>query len=355
MADKRALVCSGGGAKGAFTAGVVYHLLEEEGLSFDIAVGTSTGSLVGGPALLGEADYLRNIYGGVATDDILDNSFLGFLVSIFMKGQVPINASMDPLYNLLYDYYITNGKLQQLLDLGKIFVVTSVNVRTGAIEYVSSEQVRDGSISRETYIRAILASASMPLFTKPIIIYENEAGHPLQKDLFFDGGVKEFLPVEYAVKLGATAVWGVSTHAPEFNESGHNSDDKPNLLKTLKWVLNSTLNEVERGDLFRAYSYLRVGQARKKIKQIASDANLEVGVTDQIVQAIDGLFPDLPDVIGNLFIISPSRPMSASLEFEPDEMYQYFINGRLDGRNYFAQAGAPQLFVDSGKFVINLG
>ena len=45
--SKRALVISGGGAKGAWGVGVIHALVKEKGHKYDIAIGTSTGSLIG--------------------------------------------------------------------------------------------------------------------------------------------------------------------------------------------------------------------------------------------------------------------------------------------------------------------
>lgn len=119
----RALVLSGGGSKGAFTAGVTKYLLRDQGMEFDIAVGNSTRSLVGGPALLeGEHDYLSNIYVSVSDSDIFKNSFFGSLNFLGIQDG-PIGASMDPLHDLLKDYYLTDGKLQELIDNDKLFSV----------------------------------------------------------------------------------------------------------------------------------------------------------------------------------------------------------------------------------------
>ena len=45
MAGNLAIVLSGGGAKGAFQAGVLDALITDRKVSFDIAVGTSTGAI----------------------------------------------------------------------------------------------------------------------------------------------------------------------------------------------------------------------------------------------------------------------------------------------------------------------
>ena len=43
---KKALVISGGGSKGAFAGGVAEYLLKEKNNTYDIFLGTSTGSLM---------------------------------------------------------------------------------------------------------------------------------------------------------------------------------------------------------------------------------------------------------------------------------------------------------------------
>ena len=165
----RALVLSGGASKGAFTAGVVRYLLRE--MQFDLAVGTSTGALVAGPALLNDGDYCANMYSSMQDEDIFQNSLIGRIAGVvdefvdFVSG--PISANLDPLRRLLEDYYLRDGKLDKLLDSGKEMIVSAVNVRTGRVQFISSRQIEnddfsDRKISRETFINAIMASCSEP-------------------------------------------------------------------------------------------------------------------------------------------------------------------------------------------------
>lgn len=44
--EKRALVISGGGSKGAFAGGITKFLIEDKQYDYDIILGTSTGSLM---------------------------------------------------------------------------------------------------------------------------------------------------------------------------------------------------------------------------------------------------------------------------------------------------------------------
>ena len=332
------LVLSGGGAKGAYTAGVIYHLLEKQvaGEPFQLAIGTSTGALAAGPALLEDHRYLRNVYVGVDDSDIMQNSWLGKLVSLFVKGSVPIQASMEPLYQILKKYYIDDGKLEVLQQSGKTLIATSVNARTGKIEYVSSNEVGN-SISAKTFIRSILASASVPLFTRPVKIYENEPGHKYQNDLFYDGGIKEFLPLQQAIRLGAEKIWAISNHPPRFNTTEWGGNTRPenvNFIKILKWLISSTLNEVERGDLFRALAFHRIGLARTELQSLSSTKGWDKKTTQQLLKIIDDIFPFIPDKLKELHVITPSRPMAASLEFDPEVMLGYFTDGILTARSY---------------------
>ncbi len=338
----RALVLSGGGAKGAFTAGVVKYLLRDRGMSFDLAVGTSTGSLIGGPALLGDYNYLGNVYTGVRNRDIYKNSVLGWLLNRLGLLSGPFQADLSPLHQMLKEYYLTRGKLDQLLASGKTLVVTTVNVRTGKLHYCSSEAVKTGEIAPETFVRAILGSSVQPVFTRPVCMYETESQSPYRSDLFYDGGVREFIPLEEAVLQGATEIWAVSTHPLREEETGWGKGTPPkkvNPLKALGWTLKMLVDEVARGDRFRADLYLRWARAREIIREKAR----HLGVPEERLEELLELPPEADPAgltLPRLYLIYPYYKMGASLEFDPVEMFDYFVNGQLAAERFF-ELGAP--------------
>jgi predicted patatin/cPLA2 family phospholipase len=351
-----ALILSGGGAKGAFTAGAVTHMIRNENMSFDLSIGTSTGALVGGPALLGDWTYLRDVYVGVNNSDILKNTLLGKIFSLFVKGSVPLNANLKPLRKLLKDYYIKDKNLEKLNNQGKNLIVATVSVKTGTVKYVSSKQVPN-KISAETFLDAVLASCAQPVFMRPIQIFANENGHKQQKELFYDGGVKEFLPMAEAVRLKAKTIWAISTHPLKFNETnwgGQGNPGKVSLFKALGWAISSALNEVERGDLFRALAFYRLGRARKQINKIATDNNLNAATLNSLLKVIDDFFETIPDLVEHLHVIYPSRKMSASLEFDPNVMLAFFDDGKKDAKKFFKTPGGPPEFVADGGFVLDM-
>ena len=69
----RALVISGGGSKGAFAGGVAEYLTQEKKLTYDMFLGTSTGSLLISHLALHEIEKIRTVYTSVNQHSIFSN------------------------------------------------------------------------------------------------------------------------------------------------------------------------------------------------------------------------------------------------------------------------------------------
>src|SRR6056297_2491288 len=69
----RALVISGGGSKGAFAGGVAQYLMQELRFSYDLFLGTSTGSLLISHLALQKIEKIKEIYTSVNQDSIFSN------------------------------------------------------------------------------------------------------------------------------------------------------------------------------------------------------------------------------------------------------------------------------------------
>ncbi len=352
----KALVLSGGGSKGAFTAGVVKYLLRDapavHGIpaDFDLAVGNSTGSLVGGPALLGDYQYCEHMYTGVGGTHIFKQSFPGGVLNILGLLHGPLNADMAPLRELISDYYLKQGKLAQLIESGKVFCVAMTNVRTGSLQFVSTEHVRSGDIGPETFVDAVVASCSVPVAVKPVQVFRREKNGPsagYRDDLFYDGGLREFIPLEKAVLSGADDIWSISTDRLEnavTTWGGHAKPNKVSIAKALSWAVRTLISEIARGDRFRADVYARWARARKIIQSRAQEMGLRVEDAASLVE-----FDPADDPAGglrlpSLRLIYPSRTLGAGLEFDPAIMFDYFIKGYQAAHRFF-EKGAP-LYTD---------
>ena len=337
----KSLVLSGGASKGAFTAGVAKYPLREKQMDFDMAVGNSTGSLVGGPALLGDYNYLADAYARFSNSDIFKNSLIGNVMNFLGIHNAPIDASMEPLHNLLKDYYFNNKKMEQLLDSGKYFAVALVNVFSGKVHFASTKHVLENKMKPETFVKAILASCCEPVFTQPIQVFEDEDSE-FKDDLFYDGGVKEFIPFEHAVIVGASEIWAISTSPLTNTDTAWGRGTKPtqvNSLKALLWTVTAILDEVARGDRFRADNYFKIDKAKKDIEEKARGFGLTDDQIHKIMDAFKIVTPEgksLPE----LRVIRPYEPMTTGLQFDPTIMLQYMANGELAAKRYFEE-GAP--------------
>jgi predicted acylesterase/phospholipase RssA len=230
--------------------------------------------------------------------------------------------------------------LKALLDTGKYFAVTIVNVYTGNVHFVSTKHLADKKIKPTTFVKAVLASCCEPVFTKPIRVFEEEDSR-YKNDLFYDGGVKEFIPFEHAIVQGATDIWAISTNTltNANTDWGRTSPDKVNTLKALLWTIGATLDEVARGDRFRADNYRNVDRAKQEITKSARGFGLSDEQINHLLDSMKMITPEgrsLPD----LRVIRPSKPLRGGLIFDPAVMLQYLTDGELAAEK-FINDGAP--------------
>src|SRR5712672_1048562 len=176
----RALVMSGGGAKGAFQVGALRHLIKDLGLDFQVIAGVSTGSLSaallaqgkGPEGLIEQYDRLESLWLSIrSNDDIYKKRFLGKLLLLFFRDSI---YSSEPLRKKLSD----SVNLEKLHTSGKELRIGSVCFETGAYRTASQE---DDAIREWT-----LGSSSMPLMFPPVRIGASTA---------VDGGVRNVTPL----------------------------------------------------------------------------------------------------------------------------------------------------------------
>ena len=109
--NKRALVLSGGGSKGAWAGGVIQHLTEDLERDYDLYVGTSTGSLLAPLTSIREISTLKEGYTSVSADDV-------FSYNPFRKNGSPSYFRMAYRMATLQT---TLGESDNLLELIKRF------------------------------------------------------------------------------------------------------------------------------------------------------------------------------------------------------------------------------------------
>jgi NTE family protein len=185
----RALVLSGGGAKGSYQVGALKHILGELKVKYDIFCGVSVGAI--NTAFLsmfpfGEEEdassKLSELWSQIDTSKIYKRWYpFGRWHALWEKSFY----DSSPLHQLVRD----NISLDKIRDSRKQVSVGTVSLSSG--KYTIFNQNSD------YFIDAVIASASFPGMLAPV---------EFDGQLWSDGGVKELSPIKKAVELGADTI-----------------------------------------------------------------------------------------------------------------------------------------------------
>jgi NTE family protein len=184
----RALVLSGGAAKGGYQVGVLNKWILKDETDYDIFIGTSIGNLNGGflaQAPRGELPIwqrkLDNLWRGFKNDDVYRKWFFCELAAVWKWSVYNTEGARNIIHS--------NIDPDALCGSGRKFRTVYVSWRTGAVQ-VGTEQ--DSDIRDKMY-----ASASFPVFFEPAVV---------DGELCTDGGVRDIAPIGLALELGASEV-----------------------------------------------------------------------------------------------------------------------------------------------------
>jgi NTE family protein len=200
---RRALVLSGGGAKGSFQIGAIEELVLNRRLDFEILCGVSVGAL--NAAFLAQAPF-----DSVRTNISLENLKKSFVAlrhlwleeitgnqSIYLK-RVGVEAGIVLGADSIYDPKPLKGLLKKYLKQkslamsNRILKIQYVSLETGELKTANSKDPR--------IIDHVLASGTMPYYFPPVKIREEH---------LVDGGVRDITPLGQAFQAGAEAIYVV--------------------------------------------------------------------------------------------------------------------------------------------------
>lgn len=201
----RALVISGGGSKGAFAGGVAQYLIEEEGKTYDLFLGTSTGSLLIPHLANGNIKKVHDMYTNVTQRKIFSiNPFIvkkkdgREYVTInyfnmfwqFIKKKRTFGESKNLRKHIRRNF--TEANFMALQDNVKDVVVTVSNLSKNRVEYKS---IHD--FTYEEYCDWIWISCNYI----PFMSLATKNGYE-----YADGGLGCVVPIREAIRRGATEV-----------------------------------------------------------------------------------------------------------------------------------------------------
>lgn len=202
----RALVISGGGSKGAFGGGVAQYLMEELGHSYDMFIGTSTGSLLISHLALGKVQKIKEVYTSVnqgaifsncpfttkkvknGLEEIGINHFNVFLN--FIKGKKTFGDSSN-LQKLIRET-LSPAEFKTLQESHKEVIVTVSNLSLNTVEYKSLSEC-----SYDDFCDWVWISCNYVPFMS--LVQKNGCEYA-------DGGFGSMVPIKEAIDRGATEV-----------------------------------------------------------------------------------------------------------------------------------------------------
>lgn len=228
---RKALVLSGGGAKGAYQVGVL-KALAEMGHEYDAYYGVSVGAL--NAAYLG---MYQNFADGVK--DLEEIWFNLDTKQIYKKWFMwPLTVPFKPsIYNSTPLEEWVDRELQHERFMKPVSVGWT-SLATG--EYRSTRNVYDD------FKKAVVASASFPGFFKPV---------EFRNDWLIDGGVRNVTPLKEAIDDGAVQIDCVVLDAEGVEYSGK----KPKAFNVLARTINIMLDEIVENDIKTCKLYNKHG------------------------------------------------------------------------------------------------
>jgi NTE family protein len=188
---KRALVMSGGGAKGSFQAGVLDVLINQKGLDWDYISGVSVGAL--NAAMIGQAPPGKMPSQFQKLLNLWMNSITGN--SSVWNGWPIIGMAAGLWKSSFYDSSPLVKLVQQNVTDAAV-KASGREVRFGAVAY-GSGQYFEATQNTPNLAAWVAASAAFPPFLTP---------QKINSDFWMDGGVRCVTPLQGAIDYGADVV-----------------------------------------------------------------------------------------------------------------------------------------------------
>lgn len=191
--DKKALVFSGGGARGAYELGVWEALLELK-MEFDIVVGTSIGSLNAALFVQGDFERAQELWYSVTPNTVVDieeddpkAAERYILLKAFAGG-----VSTAPLESLLKENISEEKIRTSKMEFG-LAMVSFPNIFD--VHYLRISDIEEGN-----FHKSLMASSTVFPAFRPVEINDKR---------YIDGGFQDNMPINLAIDMGAKDILAI--------------------------------------------------------------------------------------------------------------------------------------------------
>lgn len=334
----KALIISGGGSKGAFAVGVIKDLITTYQLNFDTVVGTSTGSLIAPLAAMQQLETLEHLYTSFTTEDLIEKYNIGARLnesSLFTANGLGARVKeifTDNFYAALISagkkIYLTSTCLQS-----EELVVFTTDPHPAPGSYYTVQKIQNADHFR----RAIMASASQPVFMPPIQVNKILPGAAHPDYQFVDGGVREYAGVGIALDAGATELFTILLAAK--NNQPDNTVYK-DLFSILMQTIDIFITDVSANDLYGPKQLINFINYINDTRQNISQAGISGELIEKYFSSLNPAYQNLTDRKPvKWHIIQPDQSLGGGpggLEFDPSEMKQMLATGQATAAAYAA-------------------
>lgn len=267
MKDQLGLVMTGGGARGAYQAGVLKRIGElervrSEGNPFPIIGGASAGAINGAALAIGADDFstatevLAQLWSGIQPSDvfrtdalsqarnsitwIMDLSFGGVLGG----GNAQSLLDATPLRQFLKKH-VHCDRIQSNISGGHLyaFTISATNYNSGkSYLFIQGKKghpiwnrVRRVTVATKITVDHLCASAAIPLVFQPVALQVGQ-----ETSFFGDGCIRLQQPLSPVIRLGAGRILAVGVRGENTEHSSESPEDRknPSLAQVLGVLLN---------------------------------------------------------------------------------------------------------------------
>ena len=366
----RGVVLSGGGARGAYGAGVLVGLREFERLKEtdkDVThfyVGSSVGALNATLAAQGQLDRLVAVYKTKTKRDIIgsDTSEISGTKIWWKSNDAPFsyfsNAGLRKLINENVDWELLKSHLlitATHYETGELATFFRSDLVSGFVEIDSKEVIDRRRLkhyreikNREGLVEALLGSCSIPFFFPPVLIEDSH---------YVDGGVGNNTPTRQAAYflrfleqegLGVCDfIVCVAQDPVSFTlPSEHEMTMSNVLLRTIDIFQHELTDRMLEGWERINHEVRRANEREKALTDyVKSAAGISTECREELLKRIEGLFHLTTAVTRRretpLLQVRPSTPLNVerALDFDPHMAPEIIRRGYEDFLGVLEQKG----------------
>ncbi len=369
---KIGLALSGGGARGLAHIGLL-KVIDEVGLEVDYISGTSFGALIGAMYSLGYSgeeieeiflkfDFRSQINDSINRDELfigekrwLDYGAIDLTINSDLSLDIPISILSGNNMLQKLATYLNRGIYYQNFDEFPIpFRCNATNLTSGESE----------TFSKGNLIDAVRASMAFPTLLEPFEV---------EGKLYVDGGVKDNLPVQVLIDMGANYILASKANTP-LKDKNECQDFLAILNQTINinmnvWVeqsieksdlvLSPPLNSFSNGSFDDMEEIIRLGEeeARNNIAELIrlQEGQSPAKPSKQVFTLPNKIFVNNITISGNNDIHSTKVKLYSGLTNRNYYTYEDILEATLKCYNTkFFHWVYPKLSYDKGKYNLEI-